>query len=90
MEFDLNESKAVGSRDREWFFRSEVGAGVGNAAGTVAVVIENIAAILSVVFLRIEFFPIVAAEVADRVSSHISFPPPVVVVCGSLPLTGQP
>ena len=90
MEFDLNESKAVGSRNEEWFFRSEVRASVGDAAGTVAVVVENIAAILSVVFLRIEFFLIVDAEAADRFSSHISFPPPVVVVCGSLPVAGQP
>ena len=90
VEFDLNESKAVGSRHKEWFFGFEVRTGIGNTAGIVAVVIENIAAILSVVFIRIEFFLIVAAEVADRFRSHISFPPPVVVVCGSLPVTGQP
>ena len=53
MEFDLNESKAVGSRTIECFLRYEVRTGVGNTAGIVAVVTENIAAILSVVFLRI-------------------------------------
>ena len=89
MEFDLNESKAVGSRNEEWFFRSEVRASVGDTAGTVAVVVENIAAILSVVFIRIEFFLIVAAEAADRFSSHISFPPPVVFVDDKLPGIGQ-
>ena len=89
VEFDLNESKAVGSRNREWFFRSEVRAGVGNAAGKVAIVIENIAAILSVVFLRIEFFLIVAAEMADRFRNHISFPPPVVFGYDKLPGIGQ-
>ena len=55
-------------------------AGVGNTAGMVAVVIENIAAILSVVFFGIEFFLIVATEVADRFSSHISFPPSCLVL----------
>ena len=83
VEFDLNEIKAMGSR--ELFFRSEVRTGVGNTAGRVAVFIENIAAILSLVFIRIEFFPIVAAEVADRFSSHISFPPPVVFVDDKFP-----
>ena len=89
MEFDLNEIKAVGSRNEEWFFRSEVRASVGDTAGIVAVAIENIAAILSVVFVRIEFFLIVAAEAADRFSSHISFPPPVVFGYGKLPGIGQ-
>ena len=88
MEFDLNEIKAVGSRNEEWFFRSEVRASVGNTAGIVAVVVENIAAILSVVFVRIEFFLIVAAEAADRFSSNISFPPPVVFGYGKLPGIG--
>ena len=88
MEFDLNESKAVGSRNRGWFFRAEVRASVGDTAGIVAVVVENIAAILSVVFFRIEFFLIVAAEVADRFSSHISYSPPVVFGHGKLPGIG--
>ena len=89
MEFDLNESKAVGSRNEEWFFRSEVRASVGDPAGIVAVVVENIAAILSVVFFRIKFFLIVAAEKADRFSSRISFPPPVVFGYDKLPVIGQ-